>query len=106
LIPLPSSSSSSSSSGFLATSRYLVALTMLAMEALGVVPILRCRGGGPGQVDPDTEPPWWRPANLRHPRATTRDRDPCAPAPSNSECVVSLGTPDLLLLYFFGLPDH
>jgi len=47
---------------------------------LGVAPIPRCRDGGPGQVDPDTEASLWRPANLHHPpRGTLRVHDPTPP---------------------------
>jgi hypothetical protein len=83
-------------------------------------PIPRYQGGGPGQVDPtpNTMLPWWWPANLRHPRATPRDRDlPCAPGrpplaarfaagrrpigPRRHRRVVLLGTPDPLLSFWF-----
>ena len=50
----------------------LVTLSALAMEDAGRRPTPRCRGGSPGQVDLDSKPPWWRSANLRHPRATPR----------------------------------
>ena len=50
----------------------LIALSALAVEDAGRRLNPRCRGGSPGQVDPDSKPPWWRLANLRHPRATPR----------------------------------
>ena len=50
----------------------LIALSALAVEDAGRHHNPRCRGGSPGQVDPDSKPPWWRLANLRHPRATPR----------------------------------
>ena len=50
----------------------LIALSALAVEDAGRRLNPRCRGGSPGQVDPDSKPPWWRLANLRHPRVTPR----------------------------------
>ena len=59
---------------------HLVALSALAVLDVGRRPIPRCRDGGPGQVDPDTEASLWRPANLHHPpRGTLRVHDPTPP---------------------------